>query len=127
MLVRGRWPSGDGGDDCIHLRCTSTPSSYYYLSLVSYLQNLLATMMLSTVTDCSRAVHPFAPASTSARGRSGSFLRFGAPRFNEDFIRVHRCDDHGVTHDLSLYYRIYHPSLMNSQESPPLIVLHGGP
>jgi len=84
-------------------------------------------MMLSTVTDCSRAVHPFAPASTSARGRSGSFLRFGAPRFNEDFIRVHRCDDHGVTHDLSLYYRIYHPSLMNSQESPPLIVLHGGP
>jgi len=84
--------------------------------------------MITTVADCSSLEHSFAPASTSsARGRSSSFLRFGAPRFNEDFIRVHRCDDQGVTHYLSLYYRVYHPSHINSQESPPLIVLHGGP
>lgn len=87
----------------------------------------LATMLISKVTDCTRAVHPFPASTSSARGRSGSFLRFGAPNFHEDFVRVQRCDDNRVTHDLSLYYRVYHPSLLHSQESPPLIVLHGGP
>eukprot|EP00986_Skeletonema_menzelii_P010817 scaffold5399_cov147-Skeletonema_menzelii.AAC.23 len=84
-------------------------------------------MMITTVTDCSKALHAFPASTSSARARSGSFLRFGAPRLNEDFIQVHRCDDHGVTHDLSLYYRVYNPSHIHSQESPPLIVLHGGP
>ena len=111
------WPLGRAGD-CI------------YLQTISFTQQQL-TMMISTVTDCSRAVHSFAaPAASkpSARGRSGSLLRFGAPRFNEDFIQVHRCDnEHGVTHDLSLYYRVYNPSHIHSQEAPPLIVLHGGP
>ena len=112
----------------LHLKC----HHFDFQRLIICVVSSTATcnqMITTTVTDCSRAVYPFASAAStsSARGRSSSFLRFGAPRFNEDFIRVHRCDDHGMTHDLSLYYRVYNPSFINSQESPPLIVLHGGP
>lgn len=80
--------------------------------------------------DCSlRAVHPLkqpGAASSNNFPRRPGFLRIG-PRYNEDFIQVHRWDKNGEMHDLSLYYRVYNPSLMHSLESPPLIVLHGGP
>lgn len=80
--------------------------------------------------DCSlRAVHPLkqpGAASSNDFSRRPGFLRFG-PRYNEDFIQVHRWDKNGERHDLSLYYRVYNPSLTHSHESPPLIVLHGGP
>ena len=78
-------------------------------------------------TDCTRAVHPFVSAPASVRGRSGNSLRFGTLPFREDVVMVHRRDDHGVIHDFTLYYRVYFRSLMHSLESPPLIILSGGP
>ena len=56
-------------------------------------------------------------------------MNFG-PRFDEDSIRVTRTDpesDGTDTAAFSLYYRVYNPSSVYSSESPPLIVIHGGP
>lgn len=53
------------------------------------------------------------------RSRFGRF-NFG-PRFTEGEITVTRCE-----RELSLYYRIYNPSSLHS-ESPPIVVVHGGP
>lgn len=54
-------------------------------------------------------------------------LNFG-PRFNEGLVTVTRPDLHAAdTKKFSLYYRVYNPSSIHSKESPPLVVLHGGP
>lgn len=88
---------------------------------------ILQTIHIMMTADCSlRAVHPLKQPGASNFSRRPGFLRFG-PRYNEDFIQVNRWDKNGEIHDLSLYYRVYNPSLMHSLESPPLIVLHGGP
>lgn len=82
----------------------------------------------AATTDCTRAVHPFVSAPASIiRGQSGNSLRFCTMPYREDFVTVHRRDDNGVIHDFSLYYRVYYQSLMLSLESPPLIILSGGP
>ena len=48
-------------------------------------------------------------------------INFG-PRFKEGFIDVKRTEV-----EYSIYYRIYNPSSLHSIDSPPLLVLHGGP
>lgn len=54
-------------------------------------------------------------------------FNFG-PRFNEDFVAVTRPDPHAADiNEFSLYCRIYNPSSIHSTESPPLVVVHGGP
>ncbi|KAL7529066.1 hypothetical protein ACHAXR_002779 [Thalassiosira sp. AJA248-18] len=54
-------------------------------------------------------------------------LNFG-PRFNEDFVTVTRRDPGAAdTKDFSLYYRLYNPSSLHSTDSPPIVVIHGGP
>lgn len=56
-------------------------------------------------------------------------MNFG-PRFDEDSIRVTRTDPESDGADIaafSLYCRVYNPSSIYSSESPPLIVIHGGP
>ncbi|KAL3774088.1 hypothetical protein HJC23_014015, partial [Cyclotella cryptica] len=50
-------------------------------------------------------------------------LRRG-PLFKEDFVKVTRM--HGSA-SFYLYCRIYNPSKIHSCQSPPLLVLHGGP
>lgn len=54
-------------------------------------------------------------------------LNFG-PRFHESFVTVTRRDSHALEgKEFSLYYRIYNVSRIHSTESPPLVVVHGGP
>lgn len=63
------------------------------------------------------------------RKRLVGHINFG-PRFDEDIIRVSRTDpepDGTDSASFSLYYRVYNPSSIYSSESPPLIVIHGGP
>jgi len=61
------------------------------------------------------------------RARLLGRLNFG-PRFNEDVITVTRSDTNSVrTKEFSLCYRVYNPSSIHSTESPPLVVIHGGP
>lgn len=70
---------------------------------------------------------------SSRRGIRGAF-RFG-PRYDEGTIAVTRtapganADDVGAgrTKEFSLYYRVYNPSSLRSEDSPPLVVVHGGP
>jgi len=46
----------------------------------------------------------------------------------EGFVPVTRHDPHAVdVKEFSLYYRVYNPSNILSTESPPLVVIHGGP
>lgn len=47
------------------------------------------------------------------------------PLFKEDFIKVTRSLHGGAS--FHLYCRIYNPSYIHSCQSPPLLVLHGGP
>eukprot|EP00970_Alexandrium_tamarense_P005696 scaffold933_cov190-Alexandrium_tamarense.AAC.16 len=76
----------------------------------------------------------FATTSYANQGRSiggcGQRPRCGSlfsglsrgPRFIESTIQVARNDE-----QFSLYYRVYNPSAICSSESPPLVVVHGGP
>ncbi|KAL7444152.1 hypothetical protein ACHAXH_008656 [Discostella pseudostelligera] len=59
------------------------------------------------------------------RRRLRGHINFG-PRFDEAVIKVTR-NDGADSASFSLYYRLYNPSSINSSESPPLIVIHGGP
>jgi len=62
--------------------------------------------------------------------RSFGQIQFGGPRFKEDTITVTRIDPFSaasVSQEFSLYYRVYNPSSIHSTESPPLVVIHGGP
>lgn len=52
----------------------------------------------------------------------GGRFNFGR-RYNESTINVTRGDEK----DLLLYYRVYNPSSLHSTESPPIVVIHGGP
>lgn len=66
------------------------------------------------------------PPQTRLLGRLN--FDFG-PRFKEGFVTVTR---NGVPSEsdiveFSLYYRVYNPSSIRSTESPPLLVIHGGP
>mmetsp|Transcript_16094 Transcript_16094/g.38635 ORF Transcript_16094/g.38635 Transcript_16094/m.38635 type:complete len:332 (+) Transcript_16094:224-1219(+) len=51
------------------------------------------------------------------------------PRFDEDAVTVTRSDPDVADkiQEFSLYYRVYNPSSLRSTESPPLVVVHGGP
>lgn len=46
------------------------------------------------------------------------------PRYNEDFVKVTRNLNDSPFY---LYYRVYNPSYLHSTDSPPLLVVHGGP
>jgi hypothetical protein len=72
------------------------------------------------------------PFSQCNRPQTRSFgqIQFGGPRFKEDVIKVTRIDPlsvAAVSQEFSLYYRVYNPSNIHSTESPPLVVIHGGP
>ena len=57
--------------------------------------------------------------------RCGLFANIrGGPRYKEDFVKVTRNINGGA---FALYYRVYNPSHLHSSDSPPLLVVHGGP
>eukprot|EP00581_Thalassiosira_minuscula_P014686 CAMPEP_0183719376 /NCGR_PEP_ID=MMETSP0737-20130205/12346_1 /TAXON_ID=385413 /ORGANISM="Thalassiosira miniscula, Strain CCMP1093" /LENGTH=334 /DNA_ID=CAMNT_0025949093 /DNA_START=175 /DNA_END=1179 /DNA_ORIENTATION=- len=84
--------------------------------------------MATTINTNQNAMSAQGYACSRPRTRMLGRLNFG-PRFNEDFVRVTRNDPHATddTKEYSLYYRIYNPSSVHSAESPPLVVVHGGP
>ena len=76
--------------------------------------------------DQSRSVLSNGRASVRPRARLFGGMNFG-PRFTEDFISVQRNDSDELRKDFYLYYRIYNPTSIRSSESPPLLIVHGGP
>lgn len=71
------------------------------------------------------------PTKSYARKRPQT-RRFGqlhpGPHFHEDFVTVTRPAPRAADNaQFALYYRVYHPSQLHSAETPPLLVVHGGP
>lgn len=62
-----------------------------------------------------------------ARG-TGAFggINFGS-RYKDGYINIIRNESEGLENDFPMYYRVYNPSVIRSLESPPLVVVHGGP
>ena len=79
---------------------------------------------MATAVDAALANHIHQRPRASSFGR----LNFG-PRFNEGYVAVKRSDPSAsdTAQEYSLYYRVYNPSSIHSTESPPLVVIHGGP
>lgn len=75
------------------------------------------------------AGHAFHRPQALPRSRLCGRFNFG-PRIKEDFITVTRRDQHAPAHgmkEFSLYYRVYNPTIIYSTESPPIVIVHGGP
>ncbi len=84
----------------------------------------MTTALRSTANQNNIVSHRgcFQPRGTSAFGG----LQFG-PRYKDDYINVIRHDSEGFEQNFALYYRVYNPTAIRSPESPPLVVVHGGP
>ncbi len=85
--------------------------------------------MMTTIAAQTIA-RPFPSPISQPQTRLFGQIHFGGPRFKEDFITVARIDPASVAAvslEFSLYYRVYNPSSIHSTESPPVVVIHGGP
>lgn len=85
--------------------------------------------LITMATIATTIARPF-PCKRPQPTRLFGQIHFGGPRFKEDVITVRRNDPSSVaavSQEFSLYYRVYNPSSVHSTESPPLVVIHGGP